>query len=101
MRRSMTIAAVCEITAEHAVRTGDFTRFDAWVASLTRELDEAEHAYRVARDSVSNAHHAARLRRALMKARKDLKALEAAQTAAWTARNRLLLTSADAAVKTA
>lgn len=100
MRRSLTIAAVCEITTERAVRTGDFTRFDAWISALTRQLDDAEHKYRVARDSVSDAHHAARLRRAVTKARNDLKALEAAQTAAWTARNRVLLED-DAAAKTA
>lgn len=96
MPKQLTIADVCDITTKHAVRTGDFTRFDAWIASLTRALDDAEYNFRSARDSVSAPHHAARYRRAARKARNDLKAMEAAQAAAWTARNEVLLRSIDA-----
>jgi len=101
MPKTLTIKYACDITAARAVSTGDFTGFDRWIGKLTNDWLAAEHDYRCARDSASNAHHAARYRRRARKAANDLKAMEAAQAAAWTARNKVLLASAEAAAKVA
>lgn len=100
MRRSLTIAAVCELNTIAAVERDDWTYFERWIAKLHNDALAADWEYRRACDSVTDKRHAARFRRALATARANLKAVEAAQIAARTASNRRLLED-DAAAKSA
>lgn len=91
MPKSLTIEDVCELNTRHAVRTGDFSRFEAWIHKLNKELDDARYMEAATRSNWYGKATCAKMKRAARVAERNLKKMEAAQASAWTEYNKTLL----------
>jgi hypothetical protein len=90
MPKRLTMRDVADIATTYAVRTGDFSRFEAWIVNLERRVDDADFRLRNV-ERLYGAHQRAKMTRQLRAARLDLKLMDDAQISARTEYNKLLL----------